>query len=204
MDYVPGENLVIDKPDNYDFWRNYVPEMTPPWPGRALELNYPTPSNAVVTRELGFDPEGGSTGDRLNLWIYRRIINRQNFKEGFYRGDTTIVNWPQNDYFEGNLFDDSGFAESNSRGIEISREKFDTHFARSKELSLSLFYWLQTEAPRPDGSQGWPGLRLRSDLMGTDDGVAMYRSEEHTSELQSRGHLVCRLLLEKKKKKQMM
>src|SRR5207253_6678230 len=30
---------------------------------------------------------------------------------------------------------------------------------------------------------------------------AMHRSEEHTSELQSRGHLVCRLLLEKKKKK---
>src|SRR5690625_4138719 len=34
---------------------------------------------------------------------------------------------------------------------------------------------------------------LRSDLSK--------RSEEHTSELQSRGHLVCRLLLEKKKKK---
>src|SRR5690554_7319871 len=29
----------------------------------------------------------------------------------------------------------------------------------------------------------------------------MLRSEEHTSELQSRPHLVCRLLLEKKKKK---
>src|SRR5437660_4259399 len=29
-----------------------------------------------------------------------------------------------------------------------------------------------------------------------------HRSEEHTSELQSRGHLVCRLLLEKKKKLQ--
>src|SRR5437870_8104637 len=29
--------------------------------------------------------------------------------------------------------------------------------------------------------------------------LAIYRSEEHTSELQSRGHLVCRLLLEKKK-----
>src|SRR2546422_1291584 len=28
----------------------------------------------------------------------------------------------------------------------------------------------------------------------------VYRSEEHTSELQSRLHLVCRLLLEKKKK----
>src|SRR5207253_9868021 len=31
------------------------------------------------------------------------------------------------------------------------------------------------------------------------DGVPVSRSEEHTSELQSRGHLVCRLLLEKKK-----
>src|SRR2546422_7551380 len=31
--------------------------------------------------------------------------------------------------------------------------------------------------------------------------VARSRSEEHTSELQSRLHLVCRLLLEKKKKK---
>src|SRR5439155_8306137 len=30
--------------------------------------------------------------------------------------------------------------------------------------------------------------------------VDAVRSEEHTSELQSRGHLVCRLLLEKKKK----
>src|SRR2546422_3061443 len=35
------------------------------------------------------------------------------------------------------------------------------------------------------------------------DGLSdLQRSEEHTSELQSRLHLVCRLLLEKKKKKQ--
>src|SRR5690625_6415083 len=35
-----------------------------------------------------------------------------------------------------------------------------------------------------------------------DQGVVIrLRSEEHTSELQSRGHLVCRLLLEKKKKR---
>src|SRR3712207_7624304 len=32
-------------------------------------------------------------------------------------------------------------------------------------------------------------------------GPLVYRSEEHTSELQSRQYLVCRLLLEKKKKK---
>src|SRR5690625_7028582 len=30
--------------------------------------------------------------------------------------------------------------------------------------------------------------------------LSQWRSEEHTSELQSRGHLVCRLLLEKKKR----
>src|SRR5690625_5882015 len=35
-----------------------------------------------------------------------------------------------------------------------------------------------------------------------DRSPAPRRSEEHTSELQSRGHLVCRLLLEKKKKRQ--
>src|SRR5690625_6464144 len=33
------------------------------------------------------------------------------------------------------------------------------------------------------------------------DSLEIVRSEEHTSELQSRGHLVCRLLLEKKKPK---
>src|SRR5207253_3931953 len=37
--------------------------------------------------------------------------------------------------------------------------------------------------------------------LGADRGsCAPHRSEEHTSELQSRGHLVCRLLLEKKKR----
>src|SRR5690625_5332719 len=36
-------------------------------------------------------------------------------------------------------------------------------------------------------------------LVGARQKPIMMRSEEHTSELQSRGHLVCRLLLEKKK-----
>src|SRR2546427_9529626 len=37
--------------------------------------------------------------------------------------------------------------------------------------------------------------------VGERDGVGAPRSEEHTSELQSQSNLVCRLLLEKKKKK---
>src|SRR5690625_2696921 len=43
-----------------------------------------------------------------------------------------------------------------------------------------------------------PTLNLIHSL-GMED--QLVRNEEHTSELQSRGHLVCRLLLEKKKKK---
>src|SRR5439155_19575569 len=42
------------------------------------------------------------------------------------------------------------------------------------------------------------GRRIRGDRARPAGGLAP-RSEEHTSELQSRGHLVCRLLLEKKK-----
>ena len=31
---------------------------------------------------------------------------------------------------------------------------------------------MQTAAPRPDGGQGWKGLRLRPDIVGTEDGLA--------------------------------
>src|SRR5207253_10269490 len=41
--------------------------------------------------------------------------------------------------------------------------------------------------------------RLRRAFLAGGAHVVVERSEEHTSELQSRGHLVCRLLLEKKK-----
>src|SRR5439155_24896329 len=47
------------------------------------------------------------------------------------------------------------------------------------------------------------GLRVGAavdDLAANPVGRGPQRSEEHTSELQSRGHLVCRLLLEKKNK----
>src|SRR5690625_6798770 len=45
-----------------------------------------------------------------------------------------------------------------------------------------------------------PSKYLKSADMVCDFRELKWRSEEHTSELQSRGHLVCRLLLEKKKK----
>src|SRR3712207_9594036 len=59
---------------------------------------------------------------------------------------------------------------------------------------------------------GFPGRERVGDDLGVRDGAGelpvpvvltpVRRSEEHTSELQSRQYLVCRLLLEKKKDKQ--
>src|SRR5690554_7064520 len=44
-----------------------------------------------------------------------------------------------------------------------------------------------------------PNIKFARALGGSNISAGSFRSEEHTSELQSRPHLVCRLLLEKKK-----
>ena len=101
-------------------------------------------------RNMGPEPE---------LWNYRRIAARRHFTPGFYRSDIVVVNWPQNDYIGGPLF-----------GVPDAEQ----HWHGAKALSRALLYWLQTEAPRPDGGTGWPGVRLRADIAGTDDGFAMH------------------------------
>src|SRR5690625_7127760 len=55
------------------------------------------------------------------------------------------------------------------------------------------------DGPAPGRGQR-PHLRVTTPVGAAQRGGDSQRSEEHTSELQSRGHLVCRLLLEKKKK----
>src|SRR2546429_7268300 len=72
-------------------------------------------------------------------------------------------------------------------------------------LFRSLFHELvHAEQYRQLGVGRFAELYIRGFLSGGGyDGIPLevnaYRSEEHTSELQSRLHLVCRLLLEKKK-----
>jgi len=159
VDHLNGEDHTIDRPAEYTFWRDFVPQLTPPWPGKLLDLTYTHP-RSMKPKRLGFDPNGGkSDGGALNLWTYRRMIDRSLFEPGHYAGDVSLINWPQNDYVLGNL-------------IGVSDEEAARHVARAKQLSLSLLYWLQTEAPRPGGGTGFPGLRLRADLMGTTDGLA--------------------------------
>jgi hypothetical protein len=160
MDYVPGEDHTIERPREYGFWRDFVPQLTPPWPGRLLDLTYTHPPT-LEPRTLGFNPEGPTPGAPVNLWTYRRIASQANFLPGTYDGDISLMNWPQNDYLLGNL-------------VGVPEAEAVRHIERSKQLSLSILYWLQTEVPRPDGGHGWPGLRLRADVLGTEDGLAKY------------------------------
>lgn len=155
MDYLAGEDHRIERPAEYGFWREYVPKLKPAWPGRLLSLEVATPSTTLAKR-FEMDPEKGA-----GLWTYRRMIDRSQFMPGTYQGDISLVNWPQNDFLLGNL-------------CEVTETQAAQNLARAKQLSLSLLYWLQTEAPRPDGGTGWPGLRLRPDIVGTADGLAMY------------------------------
>jgi hypothetical protein len=158
VDYVEGQDHTIDRPAEYEFWKTYVPAITPAWPGRLLDLNYADPIT-LKPASRGLDPRGAGQG----LWVYRRILDPSNFLPGEYPGSsgTTLVNWPQNDYWLGPLI-----------GTRVTTADAERHIARAKQLSLSLLYWLQTDCPRPDGKSGWKGLRLRPDRVGTDDGLA--------------------------------
>jgi hypothetical protein len=146
-----GSHRVINKPSQYGYWRSYKPDF---WPGPLL----------------GFEVLHAHTGERRTLplfsqdWYalfpYRQIIDPSKFEPGHAEHPATLVNWPQNDYFDGNI-------------IDQTCEVVDERLAASRQLSLSLLYWLQTEAPRHDGGTGYPGLHLRPDITGTDDGLAM-------------------------------
>lgn len=149
MDYMEGEDHTIERPRDYSFWKDYV-LRTPESSYRLLSFDEES------SKKSGFDPVA-----RTGFWTYRRIADRDLFKRGFYRGDLTIVNWPQNDYSLGPICD-------------VSEAHARKHLEQARQLSFSLLYWLQTDAPRPDGGTGWKSLRLRPDIVGTRDGLAKY------------------------------
>ncbi|WP_145354356.1 FAD-dependent oxidoreductase [Roseimaritima multifibrata] len=156
IQYIEGGDFTIPKPEQYDFWQAYVPPLKPAWPGKIFSWTYSNPST-LQPRTLAFDPQKEAAG----WWLYRRIAAAKNFLPGAYPGSISLVNWPQNDYLEGNFYDVPG-------------EEQQKHFHGAKQLSLSLMYWMQTEAPRPDGGTGWKGLRLCPEVSGTEDGLAKY------------------------------
>lgn len=157
MDHFPGEDHTIDRPEQYAFWRDYVPNLTPAWPGKLLDWTQSHP-HTLAPRPRTLIEEGHGESP---LWRFRRIIDRTNFVPGTYASDITLVNWPQIDYWLGPI-------------CEVPADEVQKHLYGAKQLSLSFFYWMQTEAPRPDGGTGYPGLRLRHDVVGTEDGLAKY------------------------------
>jgi DNA-binding LacI/PurR family transcriptional regulator len=165
-----GGDHTIDRPASYDQFRSFRP---PFWPADYLSLTYPDPRTLEVVRAdfapLTDGPEDVVVADQSkdpgskNLWIYRRVRWRHNFRQpdGADGGaDVSIINWPMTDYLGGNLFG-------------VPAEEAAHHREQARQLSLSYLYWLQTEAPRPDGGTGWKGLRLAPESIGTDDGLAM-------------------------------
>lgn len=151
MEYREGEDHVIEEPEMYSFWKEFHPDI---WPDKYLSFYAPHPITKEKREYTLFKEETG-----FPLWDYRRILATKQFALPFAAGEITLMNWPQNDYFLGNNYD-----------VSVAQKKKAEYEA--KQLSLSLFYWLQTEAPRPDGGKGYPGLKLRPDVFGTEDGLA--------------------------------
>lgn len=151
MEYREGEDHTIAEPEMYGFWKDFHPDI---WPDKYLSFYAPHPITKEK-RQYTLFPE--NTG--FSLWEYRRSFDKKQFNTAIKAGDVSLMNWPMNDYFLGNNYD-------------VSKEEKAKNEYQAKQLSLSLFYWLQTEAPRPDGGKGYPGLKLRPDVFGTGDGLA--------------------------------
>jgi hypothetical protein len=160
LDYRDGEDHTIPRPEEYAFWQNYQPHLNPPAKAKQLSWLYPSPTADGKPR-LGFDPTQGKAEYGPNLWTYRRAVDKGVFLPGTGVTDISLINWAQNDYHLGPIHG-------------VPAEESARHWNRGRQLSLSLLYWLQTEAPRPDGKAGWRGLRLRPDVVGTADGLAKY------------------------------
>lgn len=155
VDYVEGEDFTIDKPAEYEYWREYMPSFSrfPILSWYASDANDTTKLKEFTL----FPNEQGVT----SLWDYRRIIDpaiwQQPLREQIQ--EVSLLNWAQNDYYAGAV-----------TGVPIYERTQNLESAR--QLTFSLVYWLQTEAPRLDGGKGFPGIRLRGDILGTADGLA--------------------------------
>lgn len=149
LEHRPGENHTIDRPAQYPFWSEHRPAF---WPDKLLSFTAPHPWTRDPRRWHLFGEDGTPS-----MWEFRRIRYGAHYAAA--TTDISIMNWPQNDYFLGNITD----APADVRATNLNQ---------ARNLSLSLLYWLQTEAPRADGGTGYPELRPCGDATGTADGLA--------------------------------
>ena len=168
VDHIEGEDHTISEPAEYGYWRKCHPAF---WGAPLLGLVAPHPRTLkLVEREFTPNPRDDPavvladqrrSGGDMNLWTFRRIAAQDNFRPGTYPSDICLVNWPMIDYFEQPI-------------IDVSEHEFEDRLSAAASLSYSMLYYLQTDCPRADGSgRGYPGLRLRGDITGTEHGLAM-------------------------------
>jgi hypothetical protein len=163
LEHCPGQNHTIDRPPEYDFWRNYIPPLTPPWPGRLLSWTV-LGGNDQTPRTFRWLPwPSEPEPNEWEMWRYRRIVDTSIYEDHQSHPDVALINMVQMDYFLKSALVDS-VAERNAI------------FAQARQLSLCFLYWMQTQAPRFDGSDatGFAGLKLRGNELGTTDGFAKY------------------------------
>jgi hypothetical protein len=161
MDYLAGEDHTINKPEDYAFWKSYVPKLKPEFNYPQIGWTIPAPTSLKPWKQY-LAPNPDHAHDTWgNLWFYRRIADPNNCVPGVYRSGITLVNWLQNDYHGGDL-------------LTSSPEDRLKHIRNARQLSLSLLYWMQTDAPRFDGGIGYKGLRIRTDVTDTEDGLAKH------------------------------
>jgi len=168
ISYDPNNEHIIDKPKNYHEWVDFkMPFFDKPWiswqsvnPRTLGPLNFtfnPLDNlNPLAVRANQKDNPGSS-----NLWTFRRIFAAHHQHQPDRYGDISLVNWPQLDYVKRSI-------------VEVTDQEKALAIAEAKEQSLSLLFWMQTEAPRADGGVGWPGLKLRNDVVDTRDGLAKH------------------------------
>jgi hypothetical protein len=158
MEHHAGEDHRISRPARYSYWKEYVPKVSPAWPGRLFSWTATHPFNMQPITYV-FEPHSEIPRVHSGMWVYRRIVDRALYEPGTFASDICLVNWPLNDYMDGDL-------------NTATPEERAGHLAASREMSLSLLYWLQNDAPRMDGKTGWPGLKLAGAPLGTADGLA--------------------------------
>src|SRR5690625_1297341 len=112
--------------------------------------------------------------------------------------ETNNNNGNNNDNTEENVNDSDASGDLvvyNARDQEVVDKVTEMFNEKYPDVNLEvLTMGAQEIMERVRGEQSNPG----GDFWWGGTQSAFMRSEEHTSELQSRGHLVCRLLLEKK------
>jgi hypothetical protein len=148
LEWRPGEDHTIDRPHGYEFWQRYRADF---WPGPQLGWRTQEPKTGRHLSRPLFSP------GKQDLWTFRRIRYGDHYTDEV--SDVTLVNWPQVDYWLTPL-------------VGVTELERTASLAKARELTLCFVHWLQTDAPRPDGGTGYPGLRLCPELLGTPDGLA--------------------------------